>query len=148
MLTEAEVRDLINEIKKLVERETIYLPSRGENLQKNAVSTINKHNQFKIDIFRGRIDGDRYNFHARYANTNTPILRIDLGEVVHKNPDGNKISGPHMHVYKDGLEINHAIPFDVANKDITDICVEFFYEINIIDNPSIVQLKDIDDYMN
>lgn len=147
-VTEYDVINLLKELKSLVEKNTINLPLKGAKLQKEAFSTINIKNKFIIDIFRGKIDDDKYSFNARYANTNTAILRIDTGDVVHSNPDGQIIRGPHMHVFKDNQELREAIPFDISNKDIVDVCKAFLELMNIINYPQIVISFTMDDFIN
>jgi len=38
------------------------------------------------------------------------LLRLDLGNKPHTNPDGEKINGPHLHRYREGYGDKFAIP--------------------------------------
>lgn len=130
-LDENDVTALLKELKRIISDPYITLPQNGEKIQRDLVSLVNTRNKFSINIYSGGIDKEKYSFHARYLNTNTPILRIDTGDVMHKNPDGKIIHGPHMHVYVNNQEIREAIHFDVTNKDIVSICKEFLIMINV-----------------
>ena len=55
------------------------------------------------------------------------------------NPDGEKILGTHIHIYTEEHEMAMAIPFDVNNKDLYQLCYTFFDRFNIIDKPKIKQ---------
>ena len=61
------------------------------------------------------------------------LLRLDVGNnLVHMNPNGEKIKGSHLHIYKEGYEISYAIEFNVNDKDLVENCIKFFKEFNIL----------------
>lgn len=53
--------------------------------------------------------------------TNQALLRLDLAiDKPHCNPDGNKIEGPHIHIYKEGYDMKWAYPIADYIPEIVD----------------------------
>ena len=44
---------------------------------------------------------NRITYHQRVF-TNITLLRLDIDTKPHRNPDGKKINGTHLHVYREG----------------------------------------------
>lgn len=66
------------------------------------------------------------------------LLEIDVNpSAIHINPDGEKISGSHLHVYTEEYDTAFAMPFDINNKDLYQLCYSFFKRFNIIEPPNV-----------
>ena len=71
------------------------------------------------------------------------MLRLDIGNVEHKNPNGERIQGPHLHIFKDNYNTNNNIPyanrFDINDPSLVANCVAFLKKFNVIEYPTIVE---------
>ncbi|MCS7189951.1 MAG: hypothetical protein NZ933_09205 [Bacteroidia bacterium] len=65
-----------------------------------------RQGQFKIDIYFGW--GEKMTFQLRVENV--ILVRLDIGYKPHRNPDFEKLSVPHLHLYREGYESRWAYP--------------------------------------
>ncbi|USS88509.1 hypothetical protein M3M39_03275 [Fructilactobacillus hinvesii] len=56
--------------------------------------------EYKLHRYRNVFDENRFSLHIRFKNTNDMLIRIDIHNGTHINPDGTKIGENHMHTYK------------------------------------------------
>jgi hypothetical protein len=56
---------------------------------------------FTLDLSRGSINMQKMKFQNR-ARKAIILLRLDLDSNPHRNPDGERIVGPHIHIYREG----------------------------------------------
>lgn len=82
-----------------------------EALMLNAITKNNPNEKYIIDINRKRAILSRCTFQQRVHNT-FPLVRLDIDNKPHKNPDGEKIEGNHIHIYKEGYNLTWAYPLD------------------------------------
>jgi len=68
-----------------------------------------KREQFLLDISRGRIDLLKCKYQNR-ARQVIILVRLDFGGSPHRNPDGEEISCPHLHLYREGYGDKWAAP--------------------------------------
>ena len=68
-----------------------------------------KREQFLLDISRGLIDLGRGKYQNR-ARQVVVLVRLDFGGSPHRNPDGEEIGSPHLHIYREGFGDKWAIP--------------------------------------
>ena len=87
-LTQEEADALIAMPKNRTNDEVVFYPGPGKPVAIPLVSDDKREN-FLLDIRRGR---------------------IDLGGAPHRNPDGEEIACPHLHVYKEGYGTKWAKP--------------------------------------
>ena len=67
-------------------------------------------------------------------------MRLDVNPTtVHSNPDGEKITGTHIHIYTEEHDMGFAMPFDVENRDLYQLCYSFFEQFNIVEPPRVIQ---------
>ena len=64
------------------------------------------------------------------------LLRLDVFGPEHTNPDGTIISGNHLHIFKDKLEMKEVIEFNINDKNLIDITLDFLNKFNVI-NPKV-----------
>lgn len=142
-MTSLEADVLINAIKTLVSvNKNIYIPTIGEKERIEAYSVF-ENEFFTICVFRGRQDPDKLSLHAMDNSTNTALLRLDVNAGIHTNPDGKKIEGTHLHIFKDGFEIQYAIPFDIANENLVSATKAFMARFNVIDVEDVICQDDL-----
>lgn len=142
-LTTKEAEELINTLKRLVSKK-LEIPKMGEFKEYEVKGINNPRFAFYFIINRKvRIDKYKCSYVARDKNTNLNLLRLDIGNVEHKNPDGKRIKGPHLHIYREEYNttnnIPYAIEFDINDPSLVANCVKFLKEFNVIDYPEIVE---------
>ncbi len=64
---------------------------------------------FSLDITRSRINLAKGTFQNR-ARTAIILARLDFGGSPHRNPDGDEIGCPHLHLYREGYHDRWAFP--------------------------------------
>ncbi len=110
VLTQTEAKMLIAlEKRRVDEREWLYPgPGLGGTLTIPLVST-DRREPFVLDIRRSRIDLTKGTYQNRGRQI-AVLLRLDFGARPHRNPDGEEIGSPHLHVYREGFGDKWAYP--------------------------------------
>ncbi len=65
--------------------------------------------RFHLDLFRARIDLRKGTFQNRGRGV-TILARLDFGGQPHRNPDGEEVGSPHLHLYREGFGDKWAFP--------------------------------------
>jgi hypothetical protein len=77
--------------------------------------------RFLLDLWRGTIRLSKYRFQTR-ARQVIVLVRLCLNGAPHTNPDGVRIGGTHLHVYREGFEDRWADRVDPAEfKNVRDV---------------------------
>ena len=76
------------------------------------LQSADKREQFLLDLSRGRIDLLKVKMQNRGRQV-VVLVRLDMGGAPHRNPDGEEIPVPHLHVYREGYGDKWAIPVSV-----------------------------------
>lgn len=139
LLTQAEADALIAlEKRRIDDREWEY-PMLGGSLTIPLASS-DRREHFILDIGRGRIDLRKNTFQNR-ARQVIVLVRLDLGGPPHRNPDGEEIPCPHLHVYREGYGDKWAmpVPSDLFSSpaDPWQVLQDFMNYCNIIAPPHI-----------
>ena len=100
-LTQAEADALIALEKRRVGEEPWRYPDLGGAITIPLVST-NRREPFLLDLRRSRIDLAKNTYQNRGRQI-VVLVRLDLGARRHRNPDGEEIGSPHLHVYREGF---------------------------------------------
>lgn len=95
---------------------------------------------FSLDIGRGRIALSKVTYQNR-ARQVIVLARLDLGGPPHRNPDGEEVGCPHLHVYREGYGDKWAYPvsqgrFEHTN-DLWQTLQDFMTYCNITNPPNI-----------
>jgi len=125
-------------LKKKIEEQTLSFPQAKGKLSFDVLGE-RRTDEFVINIDRKGINAHGCTYQGRIKSNNIILLRLDINPTsVHKNPsDGSKIIGSHLHIYDEQMELREAIPFDVENKGLFELCYSFFEKFNIIEPPEI-----------
>ncbi|MDO5845395.1 MAG: hypothetical protein Q4Q04_00580 [Methanocorpusculum sp.] len=110
--SQAEADRLIGIEKVRATDEIFVYPSAGKKLEIPLTST-DCRDEFILSVVPGKIEIITTRNQLRTKN-NTVLLRLDTGTKPHKNPDGQVLQCPHMHVFKEGYGIRYAWPLDTA----------------------------------
>ena len=138
-LTQAEADALIAMEKHRINEERSDFPMGGQSLIL-PLQSPDRREQFLLDLSRGRIDLLKVKMQNRGRQV-VVLVRLDLGGAPHRNPDGEEISVPHLHVYREGFGDKWAVtvPADrfTATNDVWQTLEEFTRFCNITQPPHI-----------
>lgn len=107
-LTQSEADALLALPKVKVDDEIHQFPGLGGKLIVELISK-DKREHFLLNIYRGRIEISRGNYTTRARGT-VILARLDFGGSPHRNPDGEEIDCPHLHLYREGFGHKWAFP--------------------------------------
>ena len=107
-LTQAEAEALIAMEKHRVSEASSDFPKDGESVTL-PLQSADRREQFLLDLSRGRIDLRKVKMQNRGRQV-VVLVRLDLGGAPHRNPDGEEIPVPHLHVYREGYGDKWAVP--------------------------------------
>ena len=114
-------------------------PRPGESINIPLVS-VDKREEFALDITRGRIDFLKGTFQNRSRKVFV-LVRLDFGGRPHRNPDDEEIPSPHLHIYRQGYGDKWAMPLPVERfhniTDIWQLLEDFMKFCNITEPPFI-----------
>jgi hypothetical protein len=72
------------------------------------LTSEDRRTNFFLDVSRGRISLAKGKYQNR-VHQSVILVRLDFGGAPHRNPDGEEIACPHLHVYKEGYGDKWAI---------------------------------------
>lgn len=138
-LTQQEADQLIAMEKHRVDEERWEYPMVGGSISVPLISA-NKREEFLLDIGQGKIDLLKGTYQNR-ARQVIVLIRLDFGGRPHRNPDGQEIASPHLHLYREGFGDKWAtsLPADVFpdTSDLWRLLEDFMKLCNITEPPSI-----------
>ncbi len=108
MLTQPEADALIAMEKHRVTDEHHNFPTGGDSLIL-PLQSLDKREQFWLDLSRSRIDLAKVKMQNRVRQV-IVLVRLDMAGAPHRNPDGEEIGCPHLHVYREGFGDKWAKP--------------------------------------
>ena len=103
--------------------------------------SIDKHESFFLDIRRSQFNLAKGTYQNRGRVTAT-LARLDFGGPPHRNPDGEEIESPHLHIYKEGFGDKWAYPVSAdqfSNIDDPWVALSDFMKFCNIVNPPVIQ---------
>jgi hypothetical protein len=122
-----------------IDDKSIDYPDAGNSVVIPLVSR-DRREKFILDISRGKIDLSKGSYQNRVRQV-IILVRLDFGGKPHRNPDGQEIDSPHLHLFREGYEDKWAIamPSDKFSNinDIGSLLDYFMKYCNIIEPPKI-----------
>ncbi|WP_260292480.1 DUF6978 family protein [Sedimenticola hydrogenitrophicus] len=140
LLTQQEADALLALEKHYLESDRFSFPSLGGNLR-IPLHSADHREEFSLDITRGKIELRKNTFQARGRKA-VILARIDIGGPPHRNPDGEEIGCPHLHVYREGYGDKWATPLPETfanHEDAWTTLLEFMDFCNVSTKPTIMQ---------
>ena len=135
-LTQNEADMLIEMLKESMEKVVKFPISKGK--VEFEARGQDKKDTFIVNISRKGINSQGASYQGRHPRSGEILLRLDINPTaVHLNPDGEKIEGSHIHIYSEEFGARFAMPFDTEDKNLRDLCMEFFDRFNLIEQPEI-----------
>ena len=128
---------LFQQKKKPKEMISYGFPYFGGKVEVPLVS-LDEREQFILDITRKGVDLRKFSYQNR-ARKVIVLARLDINGRAHRNPDGNKIGCPHLHLYREGFNDKWAFPVPgehFTNFDDPWIILEEFQKFcNVVKSP-------------
>lgn len=138
-LTQAEADTLIALEKYKVDSRLWRYPYMGGRVNIPLVSR-DRGEEFFLDLYRGGIKLGKQSLQNR-ARRVVILARLCVVGSPHRNPDGEEIPAPHLHIYKDGYADKWAFPapgHEFGNPDDAwQTLQDFMRYCNIVDPPMI-----------
>lgn len=137
-ISQSEAEELISMLKKSL-IDLLYIPDRGKSKDFEVVGESTK-NKFIIHIHRGGIKNHKINYNARIKSNNVTLLELHLNPTnVHVNPDGEKFTGSHWHIYRERYGHKWALPADdITSDDFIENTIKFLERFHVIKKPEII----------
>ena len=139
-LTQAEADALIGMEKHRTSEQDWGIPMRGESISV-PLQSVDGREQFLLDMSRGRIDLRKVKMQNRGRQV-VVLVRLDLGGPPHRNPDGEEIGTPHIHVYREGYGDKWAFPVPGDRfRELADLwtTLDDFFQYCNVTRPPLVQ---------
>src|SRR2546430_1069114 len=108
-IPQAEADALIVMAKRCAdERQQWLFPAPGDRIA-IALTSIDRRENFMLDVTRGQIKLTKATYQNR-ARAAIILMRLDLDGPPHRNPGGEEIPCPHLHIYREGFGDKWAFP--------------------------------------
>ena len=111
-VTQVEADALIAMEKHRVTDDRADFPMAGESVV-SSLQSADKREQFLLDLSRSRINLKKIKMQTRVQQV-VVLVRLDLDGAPHRNPDGEEIPVPHLHIYREGYGDKWAMPVPAA----------------------------------
>lgn len=138
-LTQDEADKLMAMEKKAVDPQGWLFPGPGDRIVVPLTST-DKRESFMLDVMRYQIKLTKTTLQNR-ARVTIILYRLDIGGAPHRNPDGEEIPCPHLHIYRENYGDKWAIPAPVTKfpdtSDLFTTLYAFMEHCNIVEMPKI-----------
>lgn len=138
VLTQREADSLLKRDKHYLGNEQFSFPGLGGALRIPLYSD-DRREEFSLDISRGRIELRKNTFQTR-ARRVAILARVDIGGPPHRNPDGEEIPCPHLHLYREEYGDKWAIPLPDNFKNYRDAeqtLMDFMDYCHVVTRPPI-----------
>lgn len=99
-LSEAEVDELIEELKYFADNINISIPLIGKYKLDKGAKASNSKIEYRFHIYRGLAQPSKYSLHLRFSDNHIHLVRICINGSHHRNYDGTRVGKNHIHVYK------------------------------------------------
>ena len=144
LLTKAEADKLIEMLKQTVEEQVIFPRYKG-NVSFSVVGE-RRNDIFVVNIDRKGKMAEKCTYQGRVHQSNQVLMRLDIdpnGRHTNPPPESLTICGNHLHIYTEEYDMKYAIPFDIGNADLYDLCYTFFEKFHIIEPPEVISQQTI-----
>jgi hypothetical protein len=137
--TQDEADKLMAMEKRAIDQRQWIFPGPADRIVVPLTST-DKRETFILDVTRYQIKLTKATFQNR-ARVAIILYRLDIDGAPHRNPDGDEIPCPHLHVYREGYGDKWAIPAQIDKfpdtSDLFSTLEAFMQHCNITEPPII-----------
>ena len=138
-LSQAEADALICMPKRAVDDTPFDFPEPGGRLV-IPLASLDKREDFLLDVTRMQINVSKVNYQNRARNV-VVLMRLDLNGSPHRNPDGEIVPCPHIHIYREGYGAKWAFPLPQGRyenlSNLFQTFQDFMADCNIVQAPKI-----------
>lgn len=138
-LSQAEADALIAVAKRRADDDERRFPPPGDRLVIPLVS-LDKREDFLLDITRSQINVAKVT-HQNRARQVVVLMRLDIDGAPHRNPDGEVIPCPHLHIYRENFGDKWAHPLPTGKfqnlGNLLRTFEDFMTECNVVVPPKI-----------
>ena len=138
-LSEGEATRLLGMEKRAVDQTLWAFPDGGGKLTIPLIS-VDRREHFLLDLTRSQIKLTKATYQHR-ARVAVVLSRLDIDGAPHRNPDGQEIPCPHLHIYRQGYGVKWAIPAPPDEfPDVSDLFAtlnDFMEHCNVTEFPLI-----------
>ena len=118
MLTQTEADQFMQMVKHFVRPPaTITIPPGADDTYE--LAGPNNREKFLLDVWRGTLRLSKLKLQNR-VRTAIILVRLDVDGAPHTNPDGERLAGTHMHLFKEGFDDKWAYPVDSSISMLSD----------------------------
>jgi hypothetical protein len=140
MLTQAEAEQFMQMAKHFLRPPSaITIPPGADDTYE--LAGPNDRERFLLDVWRGTLRLSKLRFQNR-VRTAVVLLRLDVDGAPHTNPDGRRLPGTHLHLFREGYDDRWAYLIDPAHFTLLSDPATTFQEFCIfckIESPPPVQ---------
>lgn len=140
-LSQAEADSLISMQKYRADEKQHDFPLPGDRLSVELLSA-DRHEKFVLDVSRASIKLTKATYQSR-ARQAVVLVRLDIDGAPHRNPDGQEIPCPHVHVYREGYGDKWAVDAlpegYTSTDDLYGTLLLFMQKNNIVQQPHILK---------
>ncbi|MGD0221556.1 MAG: hypothetical protein ABSF71_04410 [Terriglobia bacterium] len=110
MLTQAEADQFMQMVKHFVRPPATItiLPGAGDTYE---LAGPNNRETFLLDVWRGTLRLSKLKY-QNGVQTAVILVRLDVDGAPHTNPDGERLAGTHLHLFREGYDDKWAYPVD------------------------------------
>lgn len=138
-LTQDDADKLMAMDKRAAEQKEWMFPNPGERIVV-PLTSMDRRENFLLDVNRFQIKLTKITYQNR-AHTAIILYRLDVDGSPHRNPDGQEIPCPHLHIYREGFGDRWAVsaPSNVCpdTSDLLSTLDAFMQHCKIIEPPVI-----------
>lgn len=134
-LTQQEADEMIAMLKRTL-TDVVSIPDRGKKTSFQVEGT-SKRDNFTIQIFRGAINGFKYDIGARITVAGVLLLELHINPSnKHTNPDGSTILGSHWHIYSEQYGRSFAVEAeDIQSDRFVENTLLLLQRFNVVECP-------------
>ena len=105
-----EIEELLEEKKSYI-TESFVFPNHNQEVKLDAIGDTSRTKYF-VDINRKSYQITKKVTCQNRAHTSVVLMRLDYLGRDHTNPDNQRLSGTHIHIYKEGFGVSWAYTLD------------------------------------
>lgn len=114
MLTQIEADTLVAMRKRFINLVTVSLPPGSD--ETHELIGDDRKERFLLDLWRGTLRLSKLKFQTRGRKV-IVLVRLCIDGAPHTNPNGIRIAGTHIHVYREGYEDKWAYRLDEISQN-------------------------------
>lgn len=130
-LSSSQVNRLISSLKKFEDGTSIAFPLLGKIKRDYRLDDEKYGIDYWFHIYRHPIEVGRFSLHIRFKENHYHLIRLDINNGTHRNPDGTIVVNNHIHIYdirsEKRDEYAHSLPSEINNiNDLSSALIDFF----------------------